>query len=298
MKLKRWGRAGIGLLALVWIAGCGRSHEPGFLGSGTLEATEVVISAQTGGTITDLTREEGQKAAAGDLLAVIDVEKLELQRNRLAAGLAEVAANRIAADAAVAQAEETLANVETQYRRIKELHDRGSATQKQLDDITTQLAVAKNQVAGARAQLPMLDAKKAQIEAEMALADRQIADGRVTSPINGTVVEKYMEAGETAMPGSRIYKLADLGRFWVHIYVAAEDLGNITIGQKAEVRADAVDTPFTGTIAWTSPEAEFTPKNVQTRKSRSELVYAVKVILDAGADVLKIGMPVEVYAQP
>ncbi|MFZ5564181.1 MAG: HlyD family secretion protein [Thermodesulfobacteriota bacterium] len=298
MAIKKWGKTGALLLALVWAAGCGQSHAPGFLGSGTLEATEVVVSAQTGGTVTGLAREEGQKVAAGDLLATIDVEKLELQRAQLAAGLAEVAANRLAADATVAQAAESLANIETQYGRIRELHGRGSATQKQMDDIATQLAVAKNQLAAARAQRPLLDAKKAQIEAGMALADRQIADGRVASPINGTVVEKYMEVGETVLPGGRIYKLADLDRFWVHVYVAAGDLGKITIGQKVDVRADAVETPFAGTIAWTSPEAEFTPKNVQTRKARSELVYAVKVILDAGADVLKIGMPVEVYARP
>jgi len=298
MKLKHWRRAGIGLLALVWIAGCGQSHAPGFLGSGTLEATEVVVSAQTGGTVTSLTRQEGEKATAGDLLATIDVEKLELQRAQLAAGLAEVSANRLAADAAMAQARDNLSNTEAQYRRVKELHDRGSATQKQLDDISTQLNVAKSQLVAAQSQRPLLDAKQAQIEAGLALLDRQIADGRVTSPIDGTVVEKYMEAGETVLPGSRIYKIADLDHFWVHIYVAADDLGKITLGQKVKVQADAVPTPFDGTVAWTSPEAEFTPKNVQTRKARSELVYAVKVLLETGADTLKIGMPVEVYAQP
>lgn len=298
MKIKHWGQTGMLLMALVWVAGCGESHAPGFLGSGTLEATEVVVSAQTGGTVTSLTRQEGEKAVVGDLLATIDVEKLELQRNQLAAGLAEVAANRLTADATVAQARDNLANTEAQYRRIKELHDRGSATQKQLDDITTQLNVAKSQLTGAKTQRPVLDAKQAQIEAGMALADRQIADGRVVSPIGGTVVEKYMEAGETVLPGSRIYKIADLDHFWVHIYVAAEDLGKIALGRKVKVQADAVATPFDGTVAWTSPEAEFTPKNVQTRKARSELVYAVKVLLETGADTLKIGMPVEVYAQP
>ena len=283
------------LILMLVGTGCQEEQAPGFLGSGTLEATEVVISAQTSGTVTRLTLEEGEKTVPGNLLATIDVEKLELQRQGLVAGLGEVAASRLATDAEIARAEETLANTDIQYNRIKKLHARGSATQKQMDDMTTQQIVAKNQVAVARAQQPLLDAKEARIKAEIALMDRRIADGQVISPISGTISEKYMEPGETAMPGTRIYKIADLDHFWVNIYVAAEDLGKITIGQSVTVKADAVERPFQGTVAWTSPEAEFTPKNVQTRQARSELVYAVKITLDASDPVLKIGMPVEVF---
>lgn len=283
------------ILAAVIFAGCGQKTGPGFLGSGTLEATEVDVSALTGGTLLELTREEGQMVDRGDLLARIDVEKLEIQRRQQAAALEEVRANRVSAGASVAQASETLANTQVQYRRIKKLHAGGAATQEQYDDITTRLKLAKSGLSAARARHEALNARRAQIEAGIALLDRKIADGTVRSPLCGVVVEKYMEPGEVVAPGGRIYRIADMNSFWIDIYVAASDLGRIVIGQNVEVRVDAIADPVPGRIAWVSPKAEFTPKNAQTRKARSELVYAVKVLLEKGRDELKIGMPAEVY---
>jgi len=288
----------IGLLAmllipLVW--GCGEKLAPGFAGSGTLEATEVNVSALTTGTLLSMTREEGETVAPGELLALIDVEKLTLQRAQLEAGIQETVAARIAAEAAVAQARDNFENTQTRYDRTKTLHARGSATQQQFDDISTKLSVDRSQLAAAQAQLPILDAKQAQLEASLAVLDRQIADGRVVAPLAGLVVEKYVEPGEVVIAGGRIYKIADLDHFWLNIYLAETDLGAFTIGQTVRVRVDAVDGPLTGKIAWTSPEAEFTPKNVQTKKARSELVYAVKVSLEESRPELKIGMPAEVY---
>ena len=295
MKTAHWTGWGMVLIMAFGLWGCGEKLPPGFAGSGTLEATEVDVSALTTGTVLKMTREEGDTVAAGDLLAAIDVEKLTLQRAQLTASLQEVAASRIAAEAAAAQARENFENTEARYKRTKELFSKGSATQQQFDDISTRLSVDRNQLAAARAQGPLLDAKQAQLEAAMAVLDRQIADGTITAPLKGVVVEKYMEPGEVVTAGEKIYKLADLNDFWLDIYLAEADLGAFAVGQAVTVRVDAVSAPLAGRVTWTSPEAEFTPKNVQTRQARSELVYAVKVTLAESRPELKIGMPAEVY---
>ncbi len=295
MRIKNYINIGLMVFLMTGLCACRNNQAPGFAGSGTLEATEVSVSALGTGTVLTMTREEGQSVAEGDVLAAIDVEKLVLQRAQLAASLQEIEANRIGAEATIAQAEENFENTRGRYDRTKELHARGSATQQQFDDISTRLGVDRNQLAAARAQSPILDARQAQTEAAMAVIDRQIADGTIIAPLPGMVVEKYVEPGEVVTAGQKVYKIVDLENFWLNIYMAETDLGEITTGQAVFVRVDAINTPLAGRIAWTSPEAEFTPKNVQTRQARSELVYAVKVMLDENRPELKIGMPAEVY---
>ena len=109
------------------------------------------------------------------------------------------------------------------------------------------------------------------------------------------MLEKYREAGEIAPLGSPLYKIANLKKMWLKIYLAETDMGMIALGQKVKVKMDALKEAIPGTISWVSKEAEFTPKNIQTKKTRAELVYAVKVLLDESRPELKIGMPAEVY---
>jgi HlyD family secretion protein len=276
-------------------AACQDKLPADFAGSGTLEATEVTVGSLVSGTILQLTKEEGEPVKTGELLATIDVEKLVLQKAQLEASRSEIEASRIAADAAIEQAADNYDNVQTRFKRIKELHSKGSATQQQYDDISTQQNVARSQLTAAKAQIPLLDAKQSQVEATMAVLERQIKDGTIVSPIDGQVVEKYVEPGEIAIQGGALYKLADLVNLWIKIYVAETDMDKFNLGQDVLVRVDASPEPFAGKVSWVSPEAEFTPKNVQTKKARAELVYAVKVLLKNKNDVLKIGMPAEVY---
>jgi HlyD family secretion protein len=295
MNMKRFIRIGLGFAMIVLSTGCQEKLPSGFAGSGTLETTEVTVSAQTPGTVLKLMKEEGDPVKNKELLATIDVEKLELQKAQLAASLKEIEAGRISAEAAIAQALESAGNTKIRYNRIKELYSSGAATQQNLDDIATQQKVALSQLAAARAQRPLLDAKYDQVKAAIAILDRNIADGKIFSPLEGVVVEKYVEPGEVVSPGGPIYKLADMKHFWMKIYVAEPDLGKIALGQRMEVKVDAVPKPLGATVTWASPEAEFTPKNVQTKKARAELVYAVKITLEAGQRELKIGMPAEAY---
>lgn len=282
-------------LMCVTIFGCGEQRTKGFSGSGTLEATEVTIAAQTGGQILGLARDEGDAVAAGDTLALVDVEKLVLQRRQLLASIDEIGANRRPVAETVKQAVDNLENLEKTYRRISGLLDKGTATQQQYDDASTRYRVARSQLESAKAQEKTLDAREETVRASIALLDRQIRDGAVISPLAGIVAEKYVEPGEVVPIGGAIFKIADTQRFWIKIYVSEKDLGLFAIGGEAQVRVDALQEPLTGAVSWVSPAAEFTPKNVETRDARAELVYAVKVAIKNPPGVLKIGMPAEVH---
>jgi HlyD family secretion protein len=280
-------------LALAALSGCRARHADNFAGSGTLEATEVTVAAQTPGQILRLWKDEGDAVAEGDTLARIDVEKLDLQRRELVASIGEIRANRTPVDEAARQAADNFENIEKSYRRVKSLFEQGTATQQQYDDASTKYRVAKSQLAAAKAQGDALDAREKTVRASIALLDRQIRDGVV--PLSGVIAEKYVEAGEVVPAGGGVFKIADTKHFWIKIYVSERDLGLFAIGNGVEVRVDAHPEPLAGEVSWVSPEAEFTPKNVETRDARAELVYAVKVTIANPPEVLKIGMPAEVH---
>jgi len=284
-----------GALLFAALAGCGGDKSAGFAGSGTLEATEVTVAAQTAGQILRLSRDEGDAVAAGDTLATIDVEKLMLQRRQLLASVDEIRANRRPVAETVRQATDNLENIEKSYRRINALFEQGTATQQQRDDAHTKYQVAQSQLESAKAQGAMLDAREATVRASIALLDRQIRDGDVIAPLAGVITEKYVESGEIVGAGSAVFKIADTKRFWIKVYVSERDLGLFAVGSVAQVRVDAHPEPLSGAVSWVSPQAEFTPKNVETRDARAELVYAVKVTIENPPGVLKIGMPAEVH---
>jgi HlyD family secretion protein len=288
-------RAACAALAIAAIAGCGARRADSFAGSGTLEATEVTVAAQTPGQILRLWKDEGDAVAAGDTLARIDVEKLVLQRRERLASIDEIRANRTPVDETARQAADNLENIEKSYERIKSLFEQGTATQQQYDDASTKYRVARSQLASAKAQGAALDAREETVRASIALLDRTISDGVVTAPLSGIVAEKYVEAGEVVPAGGGVFKIADTKRFWIKIYVSEKDLGLFAVGSAVEVRVDAHAEPLAGEVSWVSPEAEFTPKNVETKDARAELVYAVKVSIENPPGVLKIGMPAEVH---
>lgn len=301
MKIRRFGpgtflaASALMFAMLAGLAGCGGKRPESFAGSGTLEATEVTVAAQTGGQILRLAKDEGDAVAAGDTLAVIDVEKLALQRRQMLATIDEITASRRPAAETVKQAAENLENTEKTYRRVEALSKEGSATEQQHDDVSTKYRVARSQLESAKAQVATLDAREETVRASIALLDRQIRDGAVVSPLAGVVAEKYVEPGEMVGVGSGIFKIADTQKFWIKVYVSEKDLGLFAVGGAAEVRVDAHAEPLAGAVAWVSPTAEFTPKNVETKDARAELVYAVKITIKNPPGVLKIGMPAEVH---
>lgn len=276
------------------IAGCSKS-DSGRNPSGTLEATEIDLAPLVSGRVLEVRAEEGDRVAAGDTLIVIDSEPLVLERRQLVARLGSLDAQKNEAREARRQAEQRLELAETTLGRTKSLVEKGSATQQQLDDAKTQRDVAESQVRAARARLDVVDAQRGEAEASIAVADRRISDAVVVATTGGTVLLRSVEPGEIAGPGGVGLRIADLRTLELRIFLEADELDRVAIGDRLPVRVDALgDAKLSGTVSWVSSEAEFTPKNVQTREARAQLVYAVKLRIENPDGRLLIGMPAEV----
>jgi HlyD family secretion protein len=239
--------------------------------------------------------EEGDAVQAGQTIALVDSEKTFLQNKQLLAGMQELRQNRLSAQRSAALAREQYENTDKKYQRLKSLLAEGSSTQQQYDDVELALKAAQTQHENARTMLMALDAKEAQLSAQLELIGSQLKDYRVIAPITGTVIDKYVESGEIARPGGPVVNLADLTRMWIKIYLKETDLARIRLNGGAELRVTAYPQQiFPGRIAQIADKAEFTPKNVQTREARADLVYAVKIMVDNPEGILKIGMPADV----
>lgn len=249
---------------------------------GTVEAVEVTLSAQVGGKIVELPADEGKKIESGGLVAAIEDTLYRAQADQAAAALRT-------AEAQLKVLQANLAGIETNLNRVRKLLASGSATQMQLDDLETQKSILE-------AQKAVVASQRQQAEAALRLAEEQLGYTRIFSPVAGTVLRVPVELGETVFPGTALATLADLGTMEVKVYVPAPMLDRIRPGQRVDLRTDGSgERVFSGEVATIADEAEFTPKNVQTREERVRLVYAVKVRVPNPEGVLKIGMPVDCW---
>jgi HlyD family secretion protein len=264
--------------------------------TGTFEATTVEVSCTEPGTIVYLPVEEGRALQERDTIAVLDTAKLAIERKSTIISLDEIGLLRRQTQTQRELTEIQLEAAQREFGRVKRLHEEGSIGTAELDKAQTQLDIAQNAVQAARIAQSDLDYRERGLREKLRLVETRIADAIVCAPISGTVVEKYHEVGETLTPGESIVSLADLAQMYARIYVPETNLGSIRLNQTIRLRIDTYpDKDFEGRITWISPEAEFTPKNVQTREARVELVYAVKVTVENPEGIFKIGMPVEAY---
>ena len=259
-----------GLAAALFCA-CGREGD--YDATGTFEATEVVVSAEATGRILAFDVVEGDRIEAGQQLGVIDTVQLSLQRLQLGRQQAAVRSGR-----------PDIAKQEVERRRVERLLSDGAATAKQLDDIEAQLKVLEGQLGAQLSTLhnsaAAVDENASALDLEIARIDDLLAKCRIVSPVGGTVLAKYAEAGESTAAGRPLLKVADLGQVWLRAYFTSEQLSSLRLGQQVTVTADfggGERYDYPGRIAWISSESEFTPKSIQTRDSRANLVYAVKV---------------------
>ena len=276
------------------------TKEAEFDAQGTFEATEVVVSSEATGRILNFDIEEGMAIAANQTVGTIDSLQLHLQRKQLVAQQSALLASRPDVKKQVAALREQIAKQKTELRRVENMLRDGAATQKQKDDIEAQIKILEGQL---EAQLSTLDKNTSTIngnsvvlEAQIAALDDRISKCRIISPVGGTVLVKYAEAGELASAGKPLMKIADLKNIYLRAYFTSDQLANVKLGDEVKVVADFGGTErydYTGRVAWISSESEFTPKTIQTKDSRANLVYAVKIAVENDGR-LKIGLAGEV----
>lgn len=282
----------IAIITLSLIAAGCSDKETAAGGSGFIEANEVVVSAETSGRVVQRFFSEGVQVAAGDTLTVIDPSRLELELASARANRQALVANLQAIKLQVEKARETEQYAKSERDRVAKLISSGAATRKQMDQLEHEMALAVNARQTAQANVSVTEAQITKLDADIARMERQLQDAYVIAPIGGVVTEDYVEAGEVVSPGKAIVKISSLDTVWVKVYLPSAQFSSVKVGDKATVNTEAGEQSYAGTVVWTSNEAEFTPKNIQTEKSRANLVYAVKVSIPNQDGRLKIGMPV------
>jgi len=306
-------RIAIPLLALLF-ASC-QNSAPKADAYGNFEADELIVSAEASGKILSLKIEEGQTLKSGYQVGAIDSVQVALRREQLQASIRAVAAKSPAISAQLAVFEKQMSSMRQQLstldrekRRVENLLKNDAATPKQLDDLNAQIEAAQRQMdvileqksasnASLSTQKGGLLAEILPLQKQIAQLDDQLAKCRIVNPSNGTVLVKYAEPGEITSFGKPLYKIADLGTMTLRAYIAGNQLGSVKTGQQVKIFIDAEggsQKELSGKITWISPKAEFTPKVIQTKDERVNLVYAVKISVANTDGILKIGMPAEV----
>ena len=286
------------IVAAMLAVSCGTEAE--FDAQGTFEATEVIISSEAAGRILSFDIEEGMAINADEPLAVIDSVQLHLQRSQLEAQLSALLNSRPDVQTQVASLREQIATLKVEQRRIENMLRDGAATEKQKDDIDSQIRILESQLSATLSTLntntSTINSNAEAIRVQISALDDRIAKCRATSPISGTVLVKYAQEGELATVGKPLVKIADLGNIYLRAYFTSDQLANIKLGNEVTVTADFGGEErydYVGRVAWISAESEFTPKTIQTKDSRANLVYAVKIAVENDGR-LKIGLAGEV----
>lgn len=286
------------IATLLLIASCGKESE--FDAQGTFEATEIIVSAEATGRILCFDVEEGSTVEAGKIVGAIDSIQLHLQRRQLIAQQSALLSSRPDVKKQVASIREEIAKQKSELARVENMLRDGAATQKQYDDIGAHIRILEGKLEAALSTLDKntssINGNSVAIEAQIAALDDRIAKCRINSPVSGTLLVKYAQAGELASPGKPLMKVANLDEIFLRAYFTSEQLADITLGDTVTVIADFGGDErysYEGRITWIASESEFTPKSIQTRDSRANLVYAVKIAVKNDGR-LKIGLAGEV----
>ncbi|WP_119079435.1 HlyD family secretion protein [Chitinophaga alhagiae] len=286
----------ISLLTL--LAACGGSNN-GADAYGNFESTEVIVSAEATGHLLTFNVEEGMQLAANALVGGIDSVQLNLRKAQLGANIKAVLSKKPEVNPQLEVIRQQIATQQKERRRIQDLLKANAATPKQLDDINAAIAVLEKQYASTAStlhtQVSGITSETRPLQLQVEQVNEQLAQSRVINPVAGTVLTKYVENGEVVNYGKPLYKIADLNTMYLRAYVSGSQLPSLKTGQQVTVQTDMPDGSlknWPGTVSWIAAEAEFTPKTIQTREERVQLVYAVKVRVQNDGS-LKIGMPGE-----
>ena len=310
--LKQLQSAGIWIIA-VSLAACNSNKEK-FDASGTFEADEVIVSSELNGKILSFDVDEGSVLKKDSTVGTIDAVNIALQKEQVEANIASLREKtsdvspqvKLLQDQLTVQ-QAQLSNLEHEKKRIENLLKEDAATGKQLDDINYQVDALQKQMNVTQQQINVqksnVSTQNRSILSEgkplaknIAMLEEQLSKSKIINPVAGTVLTKYAEAGEITAAGKALYKIADLSVITLRAYITGTQLSQVKLGQQVKVLVDDGKNKYkelTGTITWISDKAEFTPKTIQTKDERANLVYAVKIKVKNDG-FLKIGMYGEV----
>jgi HlyD family secretion protein len=263
---------------------------------GNFEAVETTISAEANGTLLSFKLEEGQTLNAGVPVGLIDTVDTQLKLLQLKAQLTSVGSRTDNLNAQIAVFDKQADNLQIDKNRIEGMFKDKAATQKQLDDVNGALDVVAKQKDAVTVQFKGVKDDAAVVRRQIDQLKEQISKCHVINPVKGTVLAKYVEQDEMVTMGKALYKIADISTLDLKVYVSGSQLSDVKIGKEVKVlidRPNGTIKKITGKVSWVSDQSEFTPKIIQTRDERVNLVYAVKIKVKNDGS-LKIGMPAEV----
>lgn len=289
IKIGVWG------MAAAVVVACG-DGTPRYDATGTFEATEVIVSAEAAGKLLRLDVEEGTKLEAGEEIGLVDTVQLYLKKLQLEASMKSVESQRPDLAKQIAATKQQITTAQREKKRVENLFAAGAANQKQLDDWEAQVTLLQRQLIAQESSLQnsanSLTEQGNSVAIQVAQVEDQLGKCYIQSPIEGTVLAKYAEAGELAAIGKPLFKVGEINRMYLRAYVTSEQLSQVKLGDKVTVYSDygnSEQKAYPGVVTWISDRSEFTPKTILTKDERANLVYAVKIVVQNDG-ALKIGM--------
>lgn len=287
------------ILSLTFLLACSNGNGD-FDATGTFESEEIIVSSEAMGKLVMFKVEEGMNLKLNDIVGVVDTTQLHLKKKQLLASVKAVLSKQPDIATQLASLQKQIETAETEQTRINNLVKSNAATTKQLDDVNSQLDVLRKQYNATKSSLTItkqgLQSETLPLTAQVEQIEDQIKKSYIKNPIDGTVLTRYAKLNEVTSNGKALYKIANLSEMTLRAYVDGNQLGEIKLGQKVKVfvdKGEGEQKEMSGEIYWVSSKAEFTPKTIQTKDERANLVYAIKVkVLNDG--YLKIGMYGEV----
>lgn len=293
--MKRMTKIGIYGMAVWMLSACGNGT-PDYDATGTFEATEVIVSAEAAGKLLQLEVEEGTRLKAGEEVGLVDTVQLYLKKLQLEANMKSVESQRPDLAKQIAATKQQITTAQREKKRVENLLAAGAANQKQLDDWDAQVTLLQRQLIAQESSLMKstnsLTEQGNSVSIQVAQVEDQLNKCHIQSPIEGTVLAKYAEAGELASVGKPLFKVGEVDRMYLRAYITSEQLSQVKLGDEVTVYSDygnSEQKAYPGVVTWISDRSEFTPKTILTKNERASLVYAVKIAVKNDGS-LKIGM--------
>lgn len=286
----------LGLIPFLLLSACENSKQQSDA-FGNFEADEVIVSAKGQGELVSFIVQDGSTLERHMAVGLIDTTMLHLQKSQLTASINSIKMQAANFDAQIRVIEEELKLSNKHLKRTEALLENKAATPQQLDEIEGKINIAKARLDALKVQKNSVLQDVDVLVSKQASINAQIDDYKIVNPIHGVVLTHFKNAGEMVMPGMSLYKVAPAGELILRVYVDGETLHHVRKGNEVKVFTDVEGGELfedKGVVSWVANEAEFTPKIIQTRKERTKLVYAVKILVDNREGRYKIGMPAEV----